>query len=845
MKPHLGLFGTLPPVRRLILEFIFRCRTMWLPARVLLGLGAAAVAALFRATFLTGLLGPQNPFIMFIVMVPLVTMLAGFTAGATMIVCGALLTHLLLRWPVAANDYVLLGAFIMSSGVIAATVEVMHRLRTRTQQTAIDSAQARTYRAFFSQAPVAIAMFDRDMRYLASSHLWIQLFSPDEPDLLGRCHYDVFPNLPQHWIDAHRRGLAGEAVLEQLDGVDTPPFGKRWFRWEVQPWRHRDGAIGGITIFGEDVTERVEKDLALRQSEARLRAFFANIGVGAVMLGTDGRFIEVSDHFCTMTGFTRAELVGVRTTSELTHEADRDADRAALQSYFAGESPHFISEKRYRRKDGTLIWVRVTAAPIRDDDGRIVQSAGIVENVTERKHAEDTLRKNEERMSLAFQATQDGIWDWNIETDEVFYSSRWKTMLGYEEHEIEPHISAWKRLVHPEDIPRVMEAVGRGTVGQADDIEYRMLHKDGHYVHILSRSMPVRRDLDGSVVRMVGTHFDLTEQRRREVLLRESEERLRLALSAGHMAIWDWDLVSGQVRWNDEHYMMLGYEPGSITPSYEAWTSRVHPSDREWVRSHLEETLKAGGSYNAVYRVLGDRNETRWLEAHGRVEVDAQGRAKRSYGVIIDITTRKQADELKAVLLQEVDHRAKNLLSVVQSIAQLTPTDGSPQQFLAAFNSRLQGLAASHDLLVNAEWKGVGVEELVRSQLPHFKSLIGSRILLQGASVTLKPAAAQAIGMAIHELATNAVKYGALATPDGIIRLSWSSRSPDGTDPQTFRMEWSEEGGPPVTPPTRRGFGYTVLVEMPEHILDARVELTYAPAGIAWRATFPLDRATV
>jgi len=225
--------------------------------------------------------------------------------------------------------------------------------------------------------------------------------------------------------------------------------------------------------------------------------------------------------------------------------------------------------------------------------------------------------------------------------------------------------------------------------------------------------------------------------------------------------------------------------------------------------------------------------------------VDAQGRAKRSYGVIIDITTRKQADELKAVLLQEVDHRAKNLLSVVQSIAQLTPTDGSPQQFLAAFNTRLQGFAASHDLLVNAEWKGVGVDELVRSQLLHFKSLIGSRILLQGASVPLKPAAAQAIGMAIHELATNAVKYGALATPDGIIRLSWSSGSRDGTAPQTFRIEWSEEGGPPVTPPMRRGFGYTVLVEMPEHILDARVELTYAPAGIVWRATIPLDRATV
>lgn len=543
MGTRIGTIGALPPRKHGIMDLIARARAMSLPARVLLGLGAAMLAAFIRVEFLAGLLGDRNPYVTFVVTVPLVALLAGSTAGMTTTVFGALLAHILVRWPAAMTDYVLLGTFIVSSSIIVGLVAMMHRFYTDAQRSAVEAARVEDYSTFITQAPAAIAMFDCEMRYLASSHLWIQLFSPDQPDLLGRCHYDVFPNLPEHWIDAHRRGLAGEAVLEQLDGVDTPPFGKRWFRWEVKPWRHRDGAIGGITIFGEDVTERVEKDLALRRSEALLRAFFENIGVGAVMLGTDGRFIEVSDHFCTMTGFTRAELVGVRTTSDLTHEADRDADRAALQSYFAGESPHFISEKRYRRKDGTLIWVRVTAAPIRDDDGRIVQSAGIVENVTERKHAEDTLRKNEERMSLAFQATQDGIWDWNIETDEVFYSSRWKTMLGYEKHEIEPHISAWKRLVHPEDVPRVMEAVGRGTLGQADDIEYRMLHKDGHYVHILSRSMLVRRDLDGSVVRMVGTHFDLTEQRRREVLLRESEERLRLALSAGHMAIWDWDLA--------------------------------------------------------------------------------------------------------------------------------------------------------------------------------------------------------------------------------------------------------------------------------------------------------------
>lgn len=177
------------------------------------------------------------------------------------------------------------------------------------------------------------------------------------------------------------------------------------------------------------------------------------------------------------------------------------------------------------------------------------------------------------------------------------------------------------------------------------------------------------------------------------------------------------------------------------------------------------------------------------------------------------------------------------MLNVVQSIAQLTSSDAKPEEFFQTFSGRLQGLAASHDLLVTAEWAGVAIEKLVRSQLSHYRSLIGNRILLTGPAIVIKPAAAQAFGMACHELSTNAAKYGALSTPDGVIRLSWEVEPKGSADQQTFMMEWSEEGGPPVTPPTHRGFGYTVLVEMPEHLLDARVALTYADTGVVWRLT--------
>lgn len=198
MQPHTGLSGTLPPVRRMILDLVLRCRAMSLPARVLLGLVAAATAVLIRVELLTGLLGNQNPYVTLIVMVPLVAMLAGFAAGATTIVCGALLAHLLVRWPVAANDYILLCIFIMSSGIIAALIEVTHRVHSRAQQTAASAARVEIYTTFITQAPVAIAMLDRDMRYLAASELWIKLFSNAQRDVVGQSHYDLFPDLPQH-----------------------------------------------------------------------------------------------------------------------------------------------------------------------------------------------------------------------------------------------------------------------------------------------------------------------------------------------------------------------------------------------------------------------------------------------------------------------------------------------------------------------------------------------------------------------------------------------------------------------------------------------------------------------
>ena len=198
-----------------------------------------------------------------------------------------------------------------------------------------------------------------------------------------------------------------------------------------------------------------------------------------------------------------------------------------------GERATYEAEFRLRHKDGHYVPVLSRGFPVRREaGGPVVRIVGTHLDLTEQKRAEATLRENEERLKLAFAGAQEGVWDWNLETGGVVYSTRWKEMLGYAEDEIEPHVSAWERLLHPEDVARaqqVNESVKHGA--PTYEGEFRLRHKDGHYVHVLSRGYPVRREQGGPVVRIVGTHFDLTARKQAEAERARSELLTRLVFA--------------------------------------------------------------------------------------------------------------------------------------------------------------------------------------------------------------------------------------------------------------------------------------------------------------------------
>lgn len=229
---------------------------------------------------------------------------------------------------------------------------------------------------------------------------------------------------------------------------------------------------------------------------------------------------------------------------------------------------------------------------------------------------------------------------------------------------------------------------------------------------------------------------------------------------------------------------------------------------------------------------------TGWYDVLIEAMLDGDRRVAGLIGVAVDITERREREGRIELLLREITHRSKNLLAIVQSMARQTAMrTGSHAEFVDVFSRRIQALALLHDLLIQANWAGAAAAQIVRSQLSPFTDLVGGRVDVAGPELQLRPEAAQGLGLAVHELITNATKFGALSRPGGSIRVSWKMAMED--DAPWVHFEWKEQGLENPQPPTRRGFGHVVLEAATARGLSGRSSFTYAPDGATWRLEIP------
>jgi len=604
---------------------------------------------------------------------------------------------------------------------------------------------------------------------------------------------------------------------------------------------------------------------------------YEHAGIGIVEVDAEGKLLRVNTQWCALTGYSSDEPPGRSIFEGTTDDESVQADYERFQRQVAGELDRYTIERRIRRKDGSYVWVSITSSSVRGTDGRFLYAVRTQHDLTERRRAEEALAARIRELTALYQFT-DRLQ--RAETLEDVYAPALDAILGALQcsraaillrdssgvmrfvasrglsepyrRAVDGH-SPWDPDVkdaEPICVDDVSHAAFPKTLKRAvinegiRAVAFIPLHPAGRLIgkfmtyydvpHAFSRP---EIELAVTIARQLG--FGI-ERKRAGQALQASKDRLEFALNAAQLGWWQYDPLHSVISGDTRAQQIFDVTPGDI-PIEDIITKRLHPDDAERVWTAFQVALDPSNPkpYTIEYRLQRGGGEVTWVEAHGLAHFEGGGHNRRIesiVGTVQDITERKEREEKEHLLMREINHRAKNMLSVVDAIAHQTATK-NPEDFVERFSERIQALSANQDLLIRNEWKGVEVDDLVRAQLAHFADLIGSRIVMHDPKLRLNASAAQAIGLALHELATNAAKYGALSTNTGRVDICW------GCDGDSLTVCWTERDGPPLSAPRPGGFGTTVMKAMAERSLDGTVQLDYAASGLIWRLTCPAASA--
>lgn len=316
--------------------------------------------------------------------------------------------------------------------------------------------------------------------------------------------------------------------------------------------------------------------------------------------------------------------------------------------------------------------------------------------------------------------------------------------------------------------------------------------------------------------------------------LLESEKRRSVALGAGRLGSWDWDLQAGNFHWDEEHCRIMGVDPLSFRITAENVRPLIHPEDWAALERMLAEARSGRHAFQFELRITRPTGEKCWCAVTAAATFDGAGRLVRLSGVSSDITERKATEVRHALLASEVDHRAKNALALVQSVLRLTRAD-TVEHYRDAVYGRIASLSHAHTLLSESRWQGAELDRLIRDELAPYRGEGG--IAMEGPQITLTPATAQSLALVFHELATNSAKYGALSVKEGALSIRW--KEADGQ----LEVFWSEKGGPEVRTPKRKGVGTKVIHATIEGQHNGRVRFDWKPSGLECSFTMGLTRA--
>jgi two-component sensor histidine kinase/DNA-binding response OmpR family regulator len=315
--------------------------------------------------------------------------------------------------------------------------------------------------------------------------------------------------------------------------------------------------------------------------------------------------------------------------------------------------------------------------------------------------------------------------------------------------------------------------------------------------------------------------------------LLESEQRRTLALAAGQMGSWDWAIGSGQCVWDEGQYRIFGVEPDRFDPTFANIRRFIHQQDLAKIEAIVSTAAGPRDTFQIEARIVRPGGQIRWCICAAAMTSDGQGKVQRVSGVTIDITDLKEAEARRTLLIQEVDHRARNALAVVQSIIRLTKAD-TIGAYVETIEGRIRALSTAHALLSESRWEGADLGRLVDEELAPYRQGELERIAWSGPAVFLQPSSAQIIALVLHELATNAAKYGAMSAPPGRVEVSWQLSE------NVLTMVWQETNGPRVQAPKAKGYGTKVINASVVQQLGGTINFDWREEGLRFTMTAPI-----